>query len=157
MNRLLKATAIGLMTIFAPVTVLADDNPLAEFLKVPGATTTLPVEAAKKPFPFDFAKAAQSSFDNFHYQLGGDHALYYNKNLSELLPTAYSAPHPDFLPLERAIDASIGDAVRFTPAEGEMSLSEYIVHPNHRPPNSTGLRPTLKAPGRTWRESHNVA
>jgi CubicO group peptidase (beta-lactamase class C family) len=117
---------------FAPVAVLAQDNPLAEFLKVPGATTTLPVDAAKKPFPFDFAKAARSSFNNFHYQLGGDHALYYNKNLSELLPTAYSAPHPDFLPLERGIDASIGDAVRFTAAEGEMSLSEYIVHPNHR-------------------------
>lgn len=132
MKKLLQATALGFVATFAPVAVLAQDNPLAEFLKVPGATTTLPVDAAKKPFPFDFAKAAQSSFDNFHYQLGGDHALYYNKNLSELLPTAYSAPHPDFLPLERAIDASIGDAVRFTPAEGEMSLSEYIVHPNHR-------------------------
>jgi CubicO group peptidase (beta-lactamase class C family) len=132
MKKLLQATALGFVATFAPVAVLAQDNPLAEFLKVPGATTTLPVDAAKKPFPFDFAKAAQSSFDNFHYQLGGDHALYYNKNLSELLPTAYSAPHPDFLPLERGIDASIGDAVRFTPAEGEMSLSEYIVHPNHR-------------------------
>jgi CubicO group peptidase (beta-lactamase class C family) len=132
MKKLLQATALGFVATFAPVAVLAQDNPLAEFLKVPGATTTLPVDAAKNPFPFDFAKAAQSSFDNFHYQLGGDHALYYNKNLSELLPTAYSAPHPDFLPLERAIDASIGDAVRFTPAEGEMSLSEYIVHPNHR-------------------------
>ena len=132
MKKLLQATALGFVATFAPVAVLAQDNPLAEFLKIPGATTTLPVDAAKKPFPFDFAKAAQSSFDNFHYQLGGDHALYYNKNLSELLPTAYSAPHPDFLPLERGIDASIGDAVRFTPAEGEMSLSEYIVHPNHR-------------------------
>ena len=132
MKKLLQATALGFVATFAPVAVLAQDNPLAEFLKVPGATTTLPVDAAKKPFPFDFAKAAQSSFDNFHYQLGGDHALYYNKNLSELLPTAYSAPHPDFLPLERGIDASIGDAVRFTPAEGEMSLSEYIVHPSHR-------------------------
>ena len=132
MKKLLQATALGFVATFAPVAVLAQDNPLAEFLKVPGATTTLPVDAAKNPFPFDFAKAAQSSFDNFHYQLGGDHALYYNKNLSELLPTAYSAPHPDFLPLERGIDASIGDAVRFTPAEGEMSLSEYIVHPNHR-------------------------
>ena len=132
MKKLLQATALGFVATFAPVAVLAQDNPLAEFLKIPGATTTLPVDAAKKPFPFDFAKAAQSSFNNFHYQLGGDHALYYNKNLSELLPTAYSAPHPDFLPLERGIDASIGDAVRFTPAEGEMSLSEYIVHPNHR-------------------------
>jgi CubicO group peptidase (beta-lactamase class C family) len=132
MKKLLQATALGFVATFAPVAVLAQDNPLAEFLKVPGATTTLPVDAAKNPFPFDFAKAAQSSFDNFHYQLGGDHALYYNKNLSELLPTAYSAPHPDFLPLERGVDASIGDAVRFTPAEGEMSLSEYIVHPSHR-------------------------
>jgi CubicO group peptidase (beta-lactamase class C family) len=110
----------------------ADDNPLAEYLKVPGATTTLPVAAAKKPFPFDFARAAQKSFNNFHYQLGGDHALYYNRNLSEMLPTAYSAPHPEFLALERALDDSIGSQVSFTVKEGNLTLSDYIVHPNHR-------------------------
>lgn len=110
----------------------ADDNPLAEYLKVPGATTTLPVAAAKKPFPFDFARAAQKSFNNFHYQLGGDHALYYNRNLSEMLPTAYSAPHPEFLALERALDDSIGSQVSFTVKEGDLTLSDYIVHPNHR-------------------------
>ena len=125
MNSLCKAIAISLVAITVPLMVLAQDNPLAEFLKVPRATTTLPVDAAEKTFPFDFAKAAQRRFNNFHYQLGGDHALYYNKNLSDLLPTAYSAPHPEFLPLERALEASIGDAVRFTTAEGEAIVASH--------------------------------
>jgi len=110
----------------------ADDNPLAEYLEVPGATTTLPVTAAKSPWSLEFARSAQENFDNFHYQLGGDHALYYNQNFGEMLPSAWSSPHPEFMPLERALDASIGDAVSFTPAEGKMTVAEYIVHPNHR-------------------------
>jgi len=53
-----------------------NDNPLAEYLEVPGAKTTLPVEVAREPFSFEFANEARSHFDNFHFQLGGDHALY---------------------------------------------------------------------------------
>ena len=73
--------------------VHAEENPLAEYLKVPGAQTTLPVTAAKEPFPFDFVTDAQEKFEQFHYQLGGDHALYYNSHLSEVLHTAHSKPN----------------------------------------------------------------
>lgn len=110
----------------------SEPNPLAKFLEVPGGKTTLPVEAAKSPWPFEFARSARENFGNFHYQLGGDHALYYNQNLAEFLPTAYSSPHPEFLPLERAIDDSIAKEVKFTVKEGELTLGDYIVHPNHR-------------------------
>ncbi|MDK3075569.1 serine hydrolase domain-containing protein [Sedimentitalea sp. JM2-8] len=111
---------------------LAQDNPLQKYLSVPGAMTTLPVEAAKEPWSLQFSRDARAAFENFHYQMGGDHALYYQQNLSEMLPTAYAAPHSDYIPLERAIDDSIGENVRWTTSEGEMPLSEYIVHPNHR-------------------------
>jgi hypothetical protein len=37
----------------------AKENPLAQSLAVPGAMTTLPVSAAKKPFPLGFVKAAR--------------------------------------------------------------------------------------------------
>lgn len=107
-------------------------NPLESYLAVPGATTTLSVDAAKSPWPLEFANAARESFDNFHYQLGGDHALYYNENLAEMLPTAYSSPNPSYMPLEVALDDSIGSAVSFTTKQGDLTLDEYVVHPNHR-------------------------
>jgi hypothetical protein len=31
--------------------------------------------SAKVPFSLEFAQEAQKRFENFHYQLGGDHAL----------------------------------------------------------------------------------
>lgn len=107
------------------------DNPLAQFLDVPGAKTTLPVSAAKAGFSFEFVNEARKYFNNFHYQMGGDHALYYNLRLSEFLPTAVAAPASSVKPLEVAHQSKIGQ-VRFTPKEGEMSLDEYVVHPNHR-------------------------
>ncbi len=70
----------------------AHDNPLAQFLAVPGAKTTLPVSAAKDGFSTEFVNEARKYFNNFHYQMGGDHALYYNLRLSEFLPTAVAPP-----------------------------------------------------------------
>ena len=67
--------------------------------------------------------------------MGGDHALYYNLRLSEFLPTAVAAPAGSVKPLEVAHHFRIGHKVgqvRFTPKEGEMTLDEYVVHPNHR-------------------------
>ena len=126
-----KAPAAALILAALAAPAVAQDNPLAKYLAVPGAMTTLPVEATKSPWTLEFARQAQGAFENFHYQMGGDHALYYNQNLAEFLPTAYASPHPDYMPLERAIDASLGE-VRWTTAEGEMALSDYLVHPNHR-------------------------
>ena len=39
-----------------------NDNPPAEFLAVPGATTTLPVSAAKNGFSADFVTDARKYF-----------------------------------------------------------------------------------------------
>jgi hypothetical protein len=110
----------------------AADNPLAKYLEVPGAKATLPVSSAKSSFPLDFAKDARKSFGNFHYQLGGDHALYYNLHLSEVLHTAMSKPNAVYRPLEKALSLDVGDKVSFTTKEGELTLNEYVVHPHLR-------------------------
>lgn len=110
----------------------AEENPLAKYLEVPGAKTTLPVEAAKLPFSLEFAQEAQKNFENFHYQLGGDHALYYNLHLSEVLPTATSKPNQLYKPLDKALDPEVGNKVSFSVKEGELTLNEYVVHPHHR-------------------------
>ena len=106
-------------------------NPLDKFLSVPGATTTLPVSAAKQGFSATFADEARQYFDNFHYQMGGDHALYYNLHLSEFLSTAVAAPSGSVLELESSPDERVGQ-VRFSTKEGDLTLDEYVVHPNHR-------------------------
>jgi len=99
---------------------------------VPGATVTFPISDAKDGFSLEFAQDAQERFENFHYQLGGDHAVYYNLHLSEMLITAVSAPNEAYRPLELALNPSIGKEVTFQVKEGELSLDEYVVHPNHR-------------------------
>lgn len=110
----------------------AQENPLAQYLEVPGGKTTLPVSTARKPFSLEFAQDAQKRFENFHYQLGGDHALYYNLHLSEVLHTATSKPNLAYRQLEKDIKSDLGRTVKFTVKEGELSLDEYVVHPNHR-------------------------
>lgn len=87
----------------------AADNPLAPYLEVPGAKTTLEVSSATSPFSLEFAQDAQKRFEDFHYQLGGDHALYYNLHLSEVLKTATSKPNALYQPLEKALDPELGD------------------------------------------------
>jgi len=109
----------------------AKASPLDKFLAVPGARTTLPVSAAKQGFSADFVSEARKYFANFHYQMGGDHALYYNLRLSEFLPTAAAAPASAVLELESAPDQRVGQ-VKFTTSDGELSLDEYVVHPHHR-------------------------
>lgn len=129
MKKFLSATAVFLATL-SPA--FAQGNPLAEYLAVPGATTTLPVSVAKEPMSFDFVTQARKYFDSFHMQMGGDHALHYISNLSEFMPTSYSAANAAFIPLERALDGTIGDNVSFKVNEGDLTLSDYTVHPNHR-------------------------
>ena len=110
----------------------AQDNPLKKYLEVPGATVTFPISEAKNGFTFDFSNDARNKFENFHYQLGGDHAVYYNLHLSELLPSAVSAPNETYKPLEKKLNDKIGSEVKFTVKEGELTMDEYAVHPNHR-------------------------
>lgn len=79
----MAALVVGVGTI-----AIAADSPLVKYLEVSGARTTLLFSTAKQGFSADFVAEARKYFENFHYQMGGDHALYYNLRLSEFLPTA---------------------------------------------------------------------
>jgi CubicO group peptidase (beta-lactamase class C family) len=129
---LTKKNAVFTLAVLTAFGAFAADNPLAKYLEVPGGATTLPVSVAKAPFSLEFAQDAQQRFENFHYQLGGDHALYYNLHLSEVLHTATSKPNMEYRPLKKNMNKKIGSAVTFTAKEGELSLDEYAEHPNHR-------------------------
>jgi CubicO group peptidase (beta-lactamase class C family) len=37
-----------------------------------------------------------------------------------------------YKPLEKKLHPTVGDKVSFTVKEGELTLNEYVVHPNHR-------------------------
>ena len=124
--------ALAVVFLTCPLASYAADNPLAKYLVVPGAKTTLPISSAKSPFPLDFARDAQKRFGNFHLQMGGDHAIYYNLHMSEMLHTAMSKPNAVYRPLEKALAPDLGDKVSFTTKEGELTLNQYVVHPNHR-------------------------
>ena len=124
--------SLAAICLTGPLITQAEDNPLAKYLDAPGAKTTLPINSAKSPFSLAFVQDARQRFENFHYQLGGDHALYYNLHLSEMLHTAVSKPHELYRPLDKALDPDVGDKVSFTTKEGELTLNEYVVHPNHR-------------------------
>ncbi len=124
--------ALVVICLTSSLVTYAEDNPLAKYLEVPGAKTTLQVSRAKSPFSLAFVQDAQKRFENFHYQLGGDHALYYNLHLSEVLNTAVSKPNELYKPLEKALRPELGDKVSFTVNEGELTLNDYVVHPNHR-------------------------
>jgi len=124
--------ALATICLTNPLVAYAEDNTLAPYLDVPGAKTTLPVSSAKSPFSLEFVQDARKRFDNFHYQLGGDHALYYNLHMGEMLHTAMSKPNAEYRLLKKALIADLGDEVSFTAKEGELTLNEYVVHPNHR-------------------------
>jgi hypothetical protein len=124
--------ALAAIRLTSPLASHAEESPLAKYLEFPGAKTTLPVTRAKSPFSQEFAQDAQKKFEQSHYQLGGDHALYYNLHLSEVLHTAVSKPNPLYKPLEKALDRRLGDEVSFTAKEGDLTLNQYVVHPNHR-------------------------
>jgi hypothetical protein len=104
----LRRYFLSALCLTVPLASHAADNPLAKYLEIPGAKTTLPISSAKSPFPLDFVQDARKRFGNFHYQLGGDHALYYNLHLSEVLHTAMSKPNAVYQPLEKALDPDLG-------------------------------------------------
>jgi hypothetical protein len=100
-------------------------------LKKEGALPALPVSAAKEPFTPGFVKAARDSFDNLHWQMAGDHALYYNLHMSEFMATGVASPNRDYRPLERDIRLELED-IKTNTSKGEMTLKEYSVHPQFR-------------------------
>ncbi|CAM4359237.1 serine hydrolase domain-containing protein [Vibrio agarivorans] len=105
---------------------------LKQYLSVPGATVTMPVSATKDGFSHDFAFDAHKKFNNFHYQMGGDHALYYNARLSEFLGTAIAEPSSNTKNLEVDINSDIGDVTFNTINSGVLKLDDYVQHEHHR-------------------------
>jgi CubicO group peptidase (beta-lactamase class C family) len=132
MKSRLNCLALAAICLTSPLFTYAQDNPLAKYLEVPGAKTTLPVNSAKAPFPLAFVQDAQGRFGNFHLQMGGDHAIYYNLHMSEMLHTAVSKPNKLYRPLDKALNPELGNNVSFPVKEGNLTLNEYVVHPNHR-------------------------
>lgn len=106
---------------------------LEEALKVPGAKPTLPISAAKEPFDTAFIAEARTYWGNFHWQMGGDHALYYNTRLSEFVPMAVSPPVGNVSQLERSPVESL-KATTFVHADGSTSLplDEYVMNGDMR-------------------------
>ncbi|MEZ9320343.1 serine hydrolase domain-containing protein [Vibrio sp. 10N.261.49.A12] len=132
-----KFALLGSAMAVASLAMANEDKPsmqevLAQYLAEPGATVTMPVSAVKDGFSHEFAEAAHKGFNNFHYQMGGDHALYYNARLSELMRTAIADPAAKQKELKVAIDQRIGDITFDTKNSGTIALKDYVVHPHHR-------------------------
>ncbi|NEQ11546.1 MULTISPECIES: serine hydrolase domain-containing protein [unclassified Moorena] len=124
--------AILIMSALIQQPSYAKSSDLYKYLSVPGARATLPVEAAKEPFSKKFVDHARERFNNFHLQMGGDHALYYLMNLPEFMPTAMSMPAVKFKRLKRDIQEDLDKIEVKTDSEGVLTLSDYSVHPTFR-------------------------
>ena len=127
-QRLVVTSMLFAWLLVRPVTLLAAD-PLEEALKVPGAKPELPVSTVKHPFDNAFIAEARKYWSNFHWQMGGDHALYYNTHLSEFQPMAIAPPVGDVSQLERTPVASV-KTTTFTHRDGSRSipLDEYVTN-----------------------------
>ncbi|CAK1799317.1 Beta-lactamase-related domain-containing protein [Vibrio crassostreae] len=108
------------------------EHPLAKYLNAPGASVNLPVTAAKQSFELDFVQGAYDSFESFHAQMGGDHALYYMTNFSTVMRTDNVNPATEQKILARNINNEIGNITVKTDSEGELKMDDYFVHPTFR-------------------------
>jgi len=119
---------IAVVFMVAANTALAQ-NPLEEALEVPGAKPTLSISAGKKSYDNAFIAEAHKYWGNFHWQMGGDHALYYNSHLPEFLPMALTPPVGDISKLQRSPEASVKETT-FVRGNGSTSLplGEYVMN-----------------------------
>lgn len=106
---------------------------VVEALKVEGARVTLPVRAAitKDVFTPQFIRSARKHWNSFHFQMAGDHALYYAMHLEEFMPSAEAAPSVTYRPLERDLRPELQFLTMQT-SKGEMTLSHYMTDPLYR-------------------------
>jgi len=127
-TRKMALCVIAGVLMIAANTAMAQ-NPLEEALKVPGAQPTLPVSTARKPFDNAFIAEAHKYWGNFHWQMGGDHALYYSSHLSEFLPMALTPPLGEVSKLKRSPVASVKKTT-FVRGDGSTSipLDEYVMN-----------------------------
>ena len=116
-------------TLFAATSAALAQNPLEEALKVPGAQATLPVSTAKRPFDTSFIAEARKHWSNFHWQMGGDHALYYNTHLSEFQRMAIAPPVGQVSQLQRHPVPGV-KSTTFVLRDGSRSrpLDEYVTN-----------------------------
>ncbi|NOH97201.1 serine hydrolase [Vibrio sp. 99-70-13A1] len=121
-----------LMPAFAMGNVTQPENPVEAALKAEGALVNLPVRAGKEAFTPEFIDAARSNFNNFHWQMGGDHGLYYNMYMNEFMPTAIASPNEAYQPLVKLINPELGKIPVVTQAKGEMTMDEYMADPQFR-------------------------
>ncbi|MGR5066303.1 serine hydrolase domain-containing protein [Photobacterium sp. DNB22_13_2] len=134
----LKAIALLASTLMLPTSYafsssdVITENPVEAALKAEGALVTLPVEAAKEFFSPEFVDAARTNFNNFHWQMGGDHALYYHKSMNEFMPTAIASPNEEYKPLVKAINPELNKLTVNTQAKGELTMDEYLADPAFR-------------------------
>jgi CubicO group peptidase (beta-lactamase class C family) len=134
MHKTMNKLALCLLAVLISATSsCAQENPVEEALKKEGAMPTLPVSAAKdgKEFTAEFVNKAIDAFDNMHWQMAGDHALYYNMHMSELMPTGIASPNYDYKPLERDLRPEL-ENLKTTTGKGELTLKEYAVHPHFK-------------------------
>lgn len=123
------------LTLLATSVVAADkhtDSPIETALKVEGAQINLNVDAAKAPFKPEFVDAARANFDNWHWQMGGDHSLYYNLNMNEFLTTAIASPSSEYKALKRNIAKELDGLKVQTQTKGEMRMKDYLADPQFR-------------------------
>lgn len=125
------ALVIGTM-LYGQVATATEENPVAAALKAEGAQVTLPVEAAKQPFSNQFVDAARDGFNNFHWQMGGDHSFYYNMHMSEFMPTAVVSPSYEYQPLAKNLKPELAKLTVQTDSKGEMTMEDYLADPQFR-------------------------
>lgn len=128
----LIALATSLLSAAAFASENTTDNPVEAALKVEGAQVVLPVEAAKGTFSPEFVDAARAKFNNFHWQMGGDHALYYNAYMNEFMPTAVASPSQEYKALKRNIHKELDNLLVETNTKGEMTMRDYLADPQFR-------------------------
>lgn len=124
-----------LLSLLSTYTIAANtvtQNPLEASLKAEGALVTLPVETAKEPFEPSFIDAARRGFNNFHWQMGGDHSMYYNMYMNEFMPTALASPNELYKPLKRNINPELDKLLVNTKSQGQMTMKDYLAHPQFR-------------------------
>lgn len=125
--------ALSLAFLLSTGSVAMAQNPLDEALKVPGAKPDLPISAAKGPFDTSFIADARQYWENFHWQMGGDHALYYNTHLSEFAPMAVSPAVGEVSRLQRSPVESVKETT-FVRNDGSVTLplDEFVMNGDMR-------------------------
>ncbi|WP_114635622.1 serine hydrolase domain-containing protein [Vibrio splendidus] len=124
-------SSLTISSLAVSSTVFAE-NPVEAALKIEGAQVTLTVKDAHQSFSPDFVDSARENFNNFHWQMGGDHSVYYNMHMSEFMPTAFAAPNAEYKPLVKNIDSRLAKLTVNTETKGELTMEQYLADEQFR-------------------------